>query len=181
MMDFLNQLKEWSSVISAFLSLAVLGLITSIFKEKFSLIEERLKLSEDEKKRLKEINEDLKKIGSGLGVEGFERPQIGSQHIDVRGSNNKVAGRDLIDKLDKLQTDFAEIQQSISNDHRAIQNYFKGDGLNDYSGSRSYVVNTLYERGERIADAMQSSIQYWTSEGWKFEFFSSDYHGIFSC
>lgn len=67
-MDILNQLKEWASVISATLSLAVLGLIISLFREKFGLLEERLKFSEDEKKRLEKINDDLKKIGSAVGV-----------------------------------------------------------------------------------------------------------------
>jgi hypothetical protein len=126
---------------------------------------------------LKSLQLDIKKLGVGLGVEGFDAPQPGNQQIEVHGDHNKVAGRDLIEKLDQLHADFAEIQQSITQDHRAIQNFFKGEGTG-HSGPRSYVVNTLYERGERIADAMASVIQHWTSEGWKLEFFSSDYHGM---
>ena len=128
---------------------------------------------------LKSLQLDIKKLGVGLGVEGFqEQPQApGNQTITVTGQGNKTAGRDLIEKLDKLHTDFAEIQQSISHDHRAIQNYFKGDG-GGQSGPRSYLVNTLYERGERVAESMATVIQHWTAEGWKFELFSSDYQGM---
>jgi hypothetical protein len=125
---------------------------------------------------LKSLQLDIKKLGVGLGVEGFEEKVSGNQKIDVSGSNNKVAGRDLIEKLDKLHTDFAEIQQSISHDHRAISNYFKGDGV---FGPKSYIINTVYERGgERIAGAMGSIVDYWTRDGWKLEFFSSDYNGM---
>jgi hypothetical protein len=120
---------------------------------------------------LKKLDLSIKKLGVGLGVEGFEEPAPAGQSISVTGNQNKVAGRDLIEKVEQLHTDFAEIRQSLSQ----IHNHFQSD---ESSQAKAYLVNTIYERGDRVAEAMSRVIGRWTSQGWKLEHFTSDYSGM---
>src|SRR5690606_9549147 len=90
-MDIIKAVQDWSSVISAILSLSVVGILVTIVREKFSINEERLKLVKEENEKLKQ---DVKKVGAFLGVEEFKDKPAGVNIRDI-GDNfeGKIAGR----------------------------------------------------------------------------------------
>lgn len=48
----------------------------------------------------------------------------------------------------------------------------------DDSSGNDYVINTIYERGDRTLEGISNVIGFWHNRGWTLKHFSSDYRGM---
>jgi hypothetical protein len=93
------------------------------------------------------------------------------------GDHAKVAGRDINETIENLRSDVANIKDAVINQYPALARAVEEvAGLDQ---RQDFLINTLFERGtDRLADAFDTVVRRWTSEGWQFRSMSSDYQGM---
>jgi hypothetical protein len=85
------------------------------------------------------------------------------------GDNTKMAGRDINETIENIEGSISKIENAIINQSESNI----GDvPVNDL------LIHTIYQRGEKIQEALSKTINQRQSEGWLFSKFSSDYQGM---
>lgn len=94
--------------------------------------------------------------------------------VDISGGHvgGDVAGRDINKNIQNLKDAVSNIKDSIIHQNSQI-NQVIGD-----STKSDILINTVYERGDKVKDAIARVIRYWSTRGWQFKHFSSDYNGM---
>ena len=189
MVQLVNNLQPYATVITALLSLTVLGFIIRLFiqtreiynqrvtlaKEQTDFLKERLDTVSDELKRVEKINSDVTKIGASLGVEGFkDEHSTGVQIGDVSGEiSGKIAGRDINEIVNEIEELIDNRNQNIEELINRSNNYITGvvrePTYNDY------FAEVIYHRSDTdIRDAIQSR----NRDGWIFCSIAADYNAL---
>lgn len=169
-MDIIKAVQDWSSVISAILSLSVVGILVTIVREKFSINEERLKLVKEENEKLKQ---DVKKVGAFLGIEEFKDKPAGVNIRDI-GDNfeGKIAGRDINESIKNIGEVLSKIDNHINNTQPTIG--AQGSGLK-YEYDLDYIFDVSPD--DRLK-SFRSKIKEHVQAGWEFLSATADYRGI---
>lgn len=111
-------------------------------------------------------------VGAG-SAKVADKKSEGGNAIDISGTTNgDVAGRDINKNIQNIQKAISDIQNSVVHQNNQIKQFVGDNGDNDY------VINTIYERGENIKDAIENVINYWQNRGWSLKHISSDYNGM---
>lgn len=172
-MEIVKAVQEWSSVISAVLSLSVVGLLVTIVREKLSIHEERLKLAREENEKLKQ---DVRKVGASLGIEEFKEKTSSVKIRDV-GENfsGKIAGRDINESISNIGEALSNIKEQINNTQQTINQHF---GERGGGSAYEYDLDYVFERPpEKRLESFRSKIRTRVQAGWEFYSATSDYNG----
>ena len=125
----------------------------------------------------------LKLLGGALvgaaATKGAERASRPSQGVNVEGSsveNSNIVGRDYFNQvIEKLEADVANVRDAVIKQSTTFQQFMDGDSSPE---SDEYLINTVYERQEQLAEGVERVLRRWTSEGWKLVSMTSDYQGM---
>jgi hypothetical protein len=90
----------------------------------------------------------------------------GSTKLSVIGD---IAGRDINKNIQNINEAISKIEGSIINQKKQIIG-------NNYDND--FLINTIYEKGNNIAEPIARVVQYWHNRGWSLKHFSSDYQGM---
>jgi hypothetical protein len=89
------------------------------------------------------------------------------------GDNAKIAGRDINETIERMETTVNQIRDSV------IQAKASLPVSSLMNRDEEYLINTIYERGlERACDAAQKVTRYWLARGWSLRSLTSDYQGM---
>jgi hypothetical protein len=122
--------------------------------------------------------------GAAHAAESRESGAVTSQDSAVHaagarfGDNAKLAGRDINETIERLQSEVTNIKDAVVNQYptlvRAIDALTESD-----EKAEDYVINTLFERGaESLAEGFGEVVGRWQSEGWRLRHVTSDYQGM---
>jgi len=102
-----------------------------------------------------------------------DKKSDGGSSVDISGnSEGDVAGRDINKNIQNIEKAISDIQNSVVHQNNQIKQ-FVGD-----SSDNDYVINTIYERGDKVKEAIAKVIVFWNDRGWTLKHFSSDYSGM---
>jgi hypothetical protein len=94
------------------------------------------------------------------------------------GDNAKVAGRDINETIEHIQSDLTNIKDAVFQQFPTIVRAL--DGIREAEPAQEdFLVNTLFERGPKsLADAFSQVVNRWSAEGWRLRHVTSDYQGM---
>lgn len=92
------------------------------------------------------------------------------------GDNAKLAGRDINETIEKMETDVANIKDAVFNQFSNIQQVLSDQSKKNEG--KDYLVNTIYERGQGMPQEINSVINHWSEYGWSLKTLSSDFQGM---
>jgi hypothetical protein len=125
----------------------------------------------------------LKLLGGALvgaaATKGAEKASKSSGGVSVAGSsveNSNIVGRDYFNQvIEKLEAEVANVRDAVIKQSTTFQQFMESDSS---ASSTEYLINTVYERQERVAEGVERVLRRWTGEGWKLVSMTSDYQGM---
>jgi hypothetical protein len=94
------------------------------------------------------------------------------------GDNAKVAGRDINETVNNINTKIDELTEQMAADGIKIGQFIASQELQS-KPPQDYLINTLYHPElDQLGEEMQAVIEKWQGEGWEFLSLSSDFHGM---
>jgi hypothetical protein len=136
MNQIITSVAPYAAILSSVLSVAALGFILrlssqirdvyndriSAAQDRNSVLEERLKLAEDKVEQIKSVDLKVTKVGAALGLDQFKEELRQGVIIRDIGDNfsGKIAGRDLIDTINRLGDQIGEYNQVVNNHKQEV-------------------------------------------------------------
>lgn len=143
--QIITTIAPYAAILGSALSVTALGFILklssqirAVYKDRISaaqdrntVLEERLKLAEDKLDQIKDVDLKVTKVGAALGLDQFKEELRQGVNIRYIGDNfsGKIAGRDLIDTINKLGDQIGEYNQVVNN-HKQEVGKIVGDSAN---------------------------------------------------
>jgi hypothetical protein len=112
-------------------------------------------------------------VGAGSSKLGRRKDNVHSS-AEIHGSNidGDVAGRDINKNIQNIKDAVSDIKDSVIHQNNQIKQVI-GDTVDN-----DYLINTIFERGNKISAPIERVIQHWQRDGWTLKHFSSDYQGM---
>ncbi|MCL2763869.1 MAG: hypothetical protein FWD40_01145 [Treponema sp.] len=115
-------------------------------------------------------------VGALIGASSTKisrKKSKGDSSVDNNGIiQGDVAGRDINKNIQNIEKAVSDIKDSVVHQNNKIEQII------DNNPDKDYLINTIYERGSRVANGISKVIRFWRSEGWTLKHFCSDYQGM---
>lgn len=132
----ITTLAPYAAILGSVLSVTALGFILrlssqirAVYNDRISaaqdrntVLEERLKLAEDKADQIKTVDLKVTEVGAALGLDQFKEELRQGVSIRDIGDNfsGRIAGRDLIDTINKLGDQIGEYNQVVNNHKQEV-------------------------------------------------------------